>query len=517
MIDPSQRDMELGRALLAQAEAGDAVTVERLLAEGAECWWHKIELLSSPPTATIMDQRDISRFFTLSLHNDMKKQNIPLYMAAWHGHEAVVDVFLQRHAYDSGTLTTALYGAVSAGSLPIVQKLLAAGADPLAADGIILRNNLEAPAEIISALIAVADKGQALAIVLSKEKKELVFSLLGEDRELDLRPALKVICQAMNARENVWNPQDQGYYLDMLRVLLGFATGRGDDMGQLINYTMKRAVVDLAAPVIDVLVREGSFDKTVPQRVPLLNLALQTVSGLVGENQRVAAYDYFSVVEKLLEKGADPKPLLFEAAELGHVKFAHLALKHGADPRMMAMLKADSMIWKDGSLSSLTVRDVFSLGVIGLSNDEADFLAGGKDKRSVMGLTPEFLRFSSVKTRHSGLALALMCGEGAPAIEALLTAETPLQANDLLMADRDDYRVIDHVLRDRALVKKIMDSKNWHFRAEEYERVWNILPVDVQKIYAEQYTETVNVLRSIQDQRDLRAKAAAHKNRFKLK
>lgn len=181
------------------------------------------------------------------------------------------------------------------------------------------------------------------------------------------------------------------------------------------------------------------------------------------------------------------------------------------------MLKADSLLWTGSNLSSLTVRDVLALGVIGLSNDELDFLAGSKGARYVTGLTPEFLRFASVTTRHSGLALALMCGEGAAALDSLLAAEQPLCADDLLMADRDGFRVLDHVLRDTGLTEKILSAAHWHFRAGEYCRVWEALPEKTREKFAGQHQETLNHLQSMETQRDLRAKATAQKDRFKLK
>lgn len=491
------KDIVKALGLVRAAQEGDLEAVREKIAAGAEPALGggivPDPLWSSP------DAFNACRL--ANMHAESEVLNAAMYWAAFYGHAEVVGFFLERGDYCQATLGMALFGAVHAGDLPLVQKLVAAGADASfhghAALGMaFFREN----ADIRRFLTGLpGEGGPALAFFIRTGDFAGATDML--KKGIDVRTGIDAICNQLTDRARLVEEDARAEYLLFLETLFGFAEAAGEDMAELTSFTVASACLHWSSPVMEKLAGHPLL-LAHPDRQDLLGKAVYRTGLSANRSYDVSYEGYDALAEKLLGAGASPQTLLRAAIESGALPLVRLALHHGADSRLV---KKD-LLEKNrepvvaaavaADVASRTAQDRARLAkTCGKNFDAAQLRQTDGDGRTF-------------------LMLAVLSGEGREALAAFARSVAPLSAEDLLKRDPKGNSVID-MMAARGIAGLLVDPKLWTGRPAEYQAVWEELPSDVRKEMLARNEDILGLFESAAARQALKERIAC-KNRWKL-
>lgn len=491
------RDTTQALALLQSVMDGDTDKMRTLIGQGAECGLLREDV---DPLAIQMDGAGTPMFAMLNLHAPEKPLNAPLYFAALRGDEAAFDLLLATTPFDGETLNVALYGAVAAGARNIAAKLIGHGADVNvgAPDCVTLSITVKRDDITQMLLKAGASAGAALAASIDHGRTDNVIRLLAQEAEPAL--GLAAICRQLSEFSAARNRRRDSDYLDAFDLIVSYATGHGDDIGQLLDVTLSRAIECGAASIIENILDHPAFAAQSLQLDSALSVLVRAAELRLDFGVRERCE---SLSEKLLERGADPQAVLETGAAAGSLALVMAALQRGADPRRHGRK----------SLSVSDTREVTKL----LSEaerqlDERDFqafIAQGP-------LTTARLHQPAEGLARDGLSVAAAGGRFADALGILQRDGQALTAAQLLRQNEDGTCALDLICA-RGQAGLLLDPSLWELRETEYRTIYEKMPAPARVELAGQHAETQARLQSCRTAAILKQQAEAHRKRFRLK
>ena len=509
----ADKNLSLNKQLLDAAVRGDLAHVQKLLEAGAETHISRTDV--SEGTAAWkqeLDRDSIGIFQLISLHTGQNRLNAAMYLAAFHGEEKIVDYFLERSAHDPMTLKVALFGAARAGVLPLVQKLVAAGADATFKEDYPLRESLtrghDAVAKYLADQTQCADR--ALGYAIEKGRIDMAADFLSA--EINLKPALVRTAYALGAGraplENARRQRDTATIQDGFHMLLSFAQTRGDDMQALLQYTAVQAKEQEATPLVEALLAYDGFD-SVPNKSAIFTSLL---------TERVPAdtkvEDHAALMVKLLQAGAAPQRGLNVGVLLQSSDLVDEALRKRADPRrqkstamIVARTKMDTLKTQE---SQLIFGDMLAIEALFMVMDENIFRKGQQTENPIRAWRSEDADRAGVTGIMSGFAI----GQAAEIFETAKKQGDVLTLADLLHRDAQGYRALD-CLEDAGDLGVLYTPKLWQGREDAYHALWEAMTPVQQKSQAEAHRALVQSFTADAGLKRLKSFAAQHKKKLR--
>jgi len=509
----TSKNLSLNRQLLDAAVQGDLAHVKKLLDAGAETYISRDDV--SEGTAAWqngLDRDSLGIFQLISLHTGQNRLNAAMYLAAFHGEEKIVDYFLDRSAYDPMTLKVALFGAARAGALPLVQKLVDAGADATFKDDYPLRESLARGHDAVAIYLAAKTPcgDRALGYAIEKARIDMAAGFLSA--EVDLKPAIARVAYALGAAraplENARRQRDTVAIQDGFHMLLSFAQARGDNMQDLLRDAADQARAQEARPLIEAVLDYDGFEALPDKGAILTPLLTEKIP------PDTTAEEHAAFMVKLVQKGAAPQQALNVGVLLQSADLVDEALRHRADPRrqkgaalMVARAKMDSLKTPE---SQLIFGDMLAIEALFMVMDENIFSKGQQAENALQSWRQTDADRAGVTGIMSGFAI----GKAAEIFSAAEKAGTVLTPADLLQCDAQGYRALD-CLEDAGDLGLLYAPKRWQGRAADYQVVWNAMTPSQQKSQALAHAELIQRFVSDEGLKRLRSFAAEHKKKLR--
>lgn len=509
----SSQNLSLNKQLLDAAVRGDLAHVQKLLEAGAETHISRTDV--SEGTATWkqeLDRDSIGIFQLISLHTGQNRLNAAMYLAAFHGEEKIVDYFLQRSAHDPMTLKVALFGAARAGALPLVKKLVDAGADATFKEDYPLRESLARGHDAVAKYLAEQTQcgDRALGYAIEKGRIDMAADFLSAD--MDLKPALARTAYALGAGraplENARRQRDTATIQDGFHMLVSFAQTRGDDMQALLQYAATQAKEQEATPLVEALLASDGFDSVADKGVILTTLLTDKVPA------DTTAPEHAARMVKLMQAGAAPQRGLNIGVLLQSADLVDEALRKRADPRrqkstamMVARTKMDTLKTQE---SQLIFGDMLAIEALFLVKDEDIFRKGLYAENPMQAWRQEDTGRAGVTGIMSGFAI----GQAAEIFATAKKHGDVLTLADLLHQDAQGYRALD-CLEDAGDLGVLYTPKLWQGREDAYHTLWQAMTPAQQKSQASAHSVLLQSFTADESLKRLKSFAAQHKKKLR--
>ncbi|MEZ0260314.1 MAG: ankyrin repeat domain-containing protein [Alphaproteobacteria bacterium] len=503
---PHSGDTALSRQIMIAAMLGDLEKVKQHVAAGGETGLIKADVSAFTVSLSLSDRVNMEFFSLLNMHGFDEALNAPMYMAAFKGHEAVVDYFIANGDYDQKTLDAALYAAAIKGSLPLVEKLCTAGADVRAAES------------------------RGLASCIMNGKPEIAQYLLLKGRDYttalkahalagDMPKALEMMRQGGDVVEGLAGLCDDEVrnrshhttgIMPAFNALLQAAEDRGDDMQELIRKALPKASSGRSPDGVERLVTHPAFAGMADKK-KLIDNALDRAGYLAFRGFNPVRYgDYAKLCCKLMDMGGDVNIGLMRGVEAGSLDLTQQALQRGADPRLN-----NRAVIKNAILSVAYARPSDPSHAILKLLCETETRLDTADVAAMGPLSVANLR-AALPSGRSGFTAMAAAGEGAKAIAAFKAEKIPVTFTELTTANIFGETPLA-LICDKGGADALCDRDLWLMREEEYRQVFNRFPAALQEKLQMQNAETEKGLKAHRDVILLKEQAEAHKRRFRIK
>lgn len=500
-------------ALMDAAVKGDLAKMKEIVEAGAQYGYARDGLEAQ----AALIGAPLDAFRLLNLHPPGKLLNAAMYFAAFEGRAEVVDYFLEKDAFCQETLNASLFGACVSGSLPMVKKLLAAGADAGCGESCCLDAGIAGRHADITACLLAASKNYsaALAAYIEHEDTDSVIDMLAAGAAP--RAGIEAVCRQLSDHNASRDRRDDGKYLDAFDLIFSYATGHGDDLPGLLSLALDYAI-DQSAPLVIGKILDQPALSQAPDAAKKLDAALSFAGFLSFRGFNPVYYeDFEKIAVRLLDMGADPQIGLRTGVDARCLPIVDSALKHGADPRRNGReALATAKLAADGARPWDSAPKILeSVLAAEKKLDEGDYAA--LQKASPGGLTVAGLRqVVDVQTGRTGLMMMAAAGRGDEALQIFRREDAEIRAADLLAADQSGYSALA-CLCDRGQAKQLLDKSFWRLRETEYTQVFDKMPAPVREELQEMHADLLTSLKAHRDAIQLRQQAEANRKRFRLK
>ncbi len=495
---PPPADTDKALEIFKAAITGDLPALQNLYGDGSNAALNKLEVVLEP--ALDINAATLAVFKLVNLHAMAEPLNAALYMAAFRGHDAVVDFLIAKGDVDQRSLDAALFGAAQTGRLDLFKKLEAAGANPFFDNHLCLSDSIAENRMVMADYILSknAEGAANVALVAYIENNRLSRAEDAVFEVTDHLPAMAAITRALSDRRVLrglsqleGRPEE---YLNLMDTIISFNEGYGNDVPYLLDQTLLLALEQWSPRVILRLLEHEQFN-AIPQREEKLAAILALAAFAPGQGLGLDREVQEVLIEKLLERGVSAHSALKRGIEDGNADVAALGLRFGADPRG-DLLNLARQKTGGGAAAVLKVLDAEEQ-----RRDTADWEAFKSNLGDAFNAAA--LRTTDITTGRTGLQLAAAAGEGASAIDALKASPQPLNASELLLKDEFGRAAIDMLAR-KGQVQGLLDKNLWHLREEEYKSVHEALPPGVKGYIAEAHHELLTTLKVQRDTEALR-------------
>lgn len=507
------RDIAKSLQLLTAAKAGDLTRVTFLVENmGAETGLRQKDI--DYDNIKFADVVPLEMFKMAHLMEDHHILNAPLYWAAFCGHQAVANYFLDRGDYCQQSLDVALFAAVRSGSVPLLHKILALGGNPAFEDYASFDQSLTIKKNPITDILLEHLKNHDYAIGALTKAGDFnkVIDLL--DKNPDPRKAIVQTIHGTSDRAAWWEEDRMGDCINHFDMLLAYAEARGDHMGDIITLAMSHAVDQWSSLMIMHIAQLPQF-ATHPDKERLLNDGMIRIVRQSNPGLDMPGHDFDSMAQQLVEQGASAQIMLREAVSGVLPNAAKVALHAGADPRAdhKNFLSPDhrkpetERTPRESTLHTLLQNSIAKLD---MEDTERFNVLVGNDKPSIAQM-----RTVDAETGRTGLMLSLTAGKLRAALAAFGTATDALTFDDITHEDHRGGTLLKR-LRHLDMTHVLFDQNIWAGKDTAYAAFYAQLPSDLKEAHAALHNDLSNSLNAEKNRQKIYNSVPKTQKRWRL-